>query len=128
MAGLLLTTGPIATRVSVNGLSRAFRFIVTSSKFEAAANKLHNSNLGTFVTIKGVGLCQWGVFIKKPPSEAAALLQLEANAGLCIPPEEYELRYKMPAAASITRKMKDTLVDMGLVQRNSFAEEEEDAS
>ena len=119
MAGLLLTAGPVATRKSVNGLSRMFRFLVTSAKFEAAASKLQEAHLGHMVSLKGSAVAWKGnVFIKKPPAEARQIL--ESNAALCVTLEEYTQRYHMPTPASVTPKIKAGLVQLGLVPSTLF--------
>ncbi len=121
MAGVLLTAGPIATRKSVNGMSRTFRFLVTAAKFEAAANKLQANDLGQLMGVPGANR----VFIKKPPALARSLLQSELNAGLCVTPEEYQVRYYMPTPASVSSKIKESVVSQGLVPRELFEVEEE---
>ena len=111
MAGILLSAGPVSTQISVKRTSHVFVFSVNKSRFEAAARKLETANFGTFGFLKGN---QTGFFLKKRPEEVGHLLQMNDNADLCTS-EEYSERFHLNPPASITPKIKTSLVNQGLV-------------
>ena len=114
MAGILLTLGPVTTLSSVQRLSTIFNTAVRKSRYVVAAKQLESAQLGKF--IEGYGS---GVFIKKPPAEAAPFLLQPGTQDLCTP-DEYADRYNKPPSSGIKSKLQETLVQQGLVPAELF--------
>ncbi len=117
MTGLLLSAGPIATLNSVKKSSRIFLFSVSKNKFEIAANRLQSLNLGTLQYLRSGNKAP--VWVKKLPVEVAPILAQGGCDDLCNV-EEYAQRFELPCPMSVTEKMKDAMVAMGLVSPELF--------
>ncbi len=115
MAGILLAPGPVTLHKSVQGLSRIFNVAVTKTKYVSAANKLQASNFGVLTSVGG----KQHIFVKRPPAEVQHLLMTKENSDLATP-EEYEQRYNTQSSAAITTKIKESLVQQGLVPPGVF--------
>ena len=115
MAGILLAPGPVTLHKSVQGLSRIFNVAVTKTKYVSAANKLQAANFGVLTSVGG----KQHIFVKRPPAEAQNLLMMKENSDLATI-EEYEHRYNGQSSAAITQKIKDSLVQQGLVPPGTF--------
>ena len=117
MAGILHIPGPIATKITVKGLSRVFNNSVNIPKFVAAAKKLQDMGLGTLTSSSAQKLGD--VFIKASPEEVRPILQMRENADLCTP-LEYERRYRRRPPSTVSDKLKGKLVQLGLVPEHLF--------
>ena len=113
MAGVLLSPGPVSTFYTVQGLSRVFNNAVNKAKFQSAAKKLEESQLGQLVNVGT------GVFIKKPPHKAQTLLLKEDVMDLCTP-QEYEDRFRRAPPSTLRLKLQESLVALQLVPAEYF--------
>ena len=118
MTAILLVPGPIATHLNVKNMSPAFRLGVSKSKFMSAATQLQSSGLGSIVVLRISA--QAHVFVKRPPHEMSSLLELDEYRGLCSEPEYME-RFSLPMPASVTPKMKQCLVELGIIPQELFS-------
>lgn len=118
MTGVLLAPGPISTRLTVKNMSPAFKLAISKAKFLSAAKHLQDACLGSLVVLEKVS-SQAHVFVKKPPDEMCVLLQAETHRHLCTD-EEYKERFEMPTPVSVTDKMQQCLIEMGLVESSWF--------
>ena len=117
MTAVLLAPGPIATHLNVKNMSSAFQIGVTKAKFMSAANQLQASGLGYLIVLEKIS-SQAHVFVKKTPHEMSVLLQSDAIRTVsAFDIQEYEDRFNMPSPASVTAKMKQCLVELGLAQQ-----------
>ena len=117
MTAVLLTPGPISTRLTTRNMSKTFKIAVTKQKFHVAANQLQAANLGALVQLHSGSKLH--VFIKKTPQEVVDLLAMDKNSDLCTV-EEYKQRFVMPTPASFKPPMQDYLVNQGLVPAEYF--------
>ncbi|XP_072016032.1 uncharacterized protein [Amphiura filiformis] len=122
MSAILLMSGPACTHQAMNSNGPRMLRHITRSQFTSAATKLQDDGLGSLVVLQHNHLTRQSsqhVFIKKPPG--IALEGLMRNKDLC-QIEEYTLRYNMRPPASIIRKWKPKLVELGFVPEDHFKE------
>ena len=114
---ILLSKGPVSTRMTTRNMSTSFQVAIKKSNYMFAATQLEASGLGNLVVLKSIYSAH--IFVKKTPAEIAPILQAPENAWICSL-EEYEERYNMPPPSYINEKMKNALVDEGLVRPEDF--------
>ena len=119
MSGVLLSPGPIATKVTVQGVSRVFNNAVNKAKFLAAAGKLQEAGFGELKDVSNLSGQKVMVFIKKPPEEVVDIVQMKGNSDLCTW-EEYEMRFRLPPPATISKRLRQGLVNFGHVPAHYF--------
>ena len=119
MRAVLLTPGPISTRLTTRNMSSSFKVAVTKPKFLAAATQLQKANLGYLLQWSCGTTRTYPIFIKRLPLEMTDVLKMEENSDLCTP-EEYEFRFKLPTPASIKEPMQEDLIRQGLVHPQHF--------
>lgn len=122
MTAVLLTPGPISTRLTVKNMSPAFRLGVSKSKFMNAANQLQSAGLGSLVLLDKIS-AQAHMFVKKPPHEMRVLLESDEHTQLNCTEEEYAHRYHSSLPASVTYRMKESLVEMGILSQQAFMQD-----
>ncbi len=121
MSGVLLSPGPVSTKVTVQGISRVFNNAVNKAKFQVAASKLQEAGFGELKETPSSNQRSATVFIKKPPEYVMGLLQVKENSDLCTI-EEYAMRFSSPPPSTLSMSLRQSLVQFGFVPAQYFAE------
>ena len=118
MSAILLMSGPVCSRTTMNSNGPKILRHITSEQFMSAARKLERANLGAVVEVKiNMARSSQMVFVKKSPTEVGP--GLRDNADLCCV-EEYAVRFNMRPPASLSLKLREKLVTMGLLHAEHF--------
>ena len=89
------------------------------SKFESAARKLQELNLGSLVYLRSNKKCP--VFVKKLPEEVGPILGMGGCEDLCTV-AEYAERFALPPPKSISSNIKQGVITRGLVAPELFGD------
>ena len=123
MSGILLSPGPVSTKVTVQGVSRVFNNAVNIAKFESAATKLQELGYGRLISLDQFNQKKNMVFIKPTPDQMCGLLQGKDTADLSTA-EEYAMRFTLPVPSTVSMKLQNRLVAEGFVPQHYFVQKD----
>ena len=115
---ILLSQGPVSTRLTTRNMSTSFQIAIKKGNFMSAAHQLEASGLGSLVVLRSISSSAH-VFIKKTPLEIAPHLLVPQNACLCSL-EEYTERFDMAPPSYINEKVQSVLITEGFVLQEHF--------